>query len=122
MEGTSGAGGEGGSQRHTDQPNTVQPTRDCAPEIATLQPGVPAKVASGLAVLSVKTVREGSEPYLTLSIASDLNTLAKSVLGAPVRYRFTTSRGDYFVNVTDADLATGAMTIQVGCETKEKTP
>lgn len=115
--------GEGGAQLHTNRLTGTKPTRACgAPEVVTLRPGAPATVASGLAVLSVKTVREGSEPYLTLSIASDLNTLAKSVLGAPVRYRFTTSRGDYFVNVTDADLATGAMTIQVGCETKEKTP
>ncbi|MGH3629123.1 MAG: hypothetical protein ACRDRL_17005 [Sciscionella sp.] len=116
-------GGEGGAQFHTDQIDPAKPTRVCsAPEVATLRPGAPATVASGLAVLSVKTAQEGSEPYLSLSIASDRDTLAKSVLGAPVRYRFATSRGEYFVNVTDADLATGAMTIQVGCEAKEKRP
>jgi hypothetical protein len=92
------------------------------PEIATLGPGEPARVASGLAVLSAKAAREGSEPYVTLGIASDRDTLAEAVLGAPVRYRFTTSRGAYFVNVMDVDLTAGTMTVQVGCETKETTP
>jgi hypothetical protein len=125
--GVSGAGltsgGKSGAQLHTDQPNPTRPTHDCGtPEIATLRPGAPVKVASGLAVLSVKAAREGSEPYLLLSIASDRDTLVKSVLGVPVRYRFATSRGDYFVNVTDADLTSDAMTVQVGCEAKENMP
>jgi hypothetical protein len=92
------------------------------PDVATLRPGAPAKMASGLAVLSVKTAREGSEPYVTLSVTSDRDTLSKAILGAPVRYRFATSRGAYFVNVTDVDLADGAVTVQVGCEAKENTP
>jgi hypothetical protein len=65
-----------------------------------------------------------TEPYLTLDIASasDRDVLTKAVLGAPVRYLFATSRGAYFVNVTDIDLKDGVMTVQVGCEAKESTP
>jgi len=107
---------------HIKGVNPVEPTRSCgAPEIATLRPGAPAKVASGLAVLSVKAAREGSEPYITLGIASDRDTLTEAVLGASGHYRFATSRGAYFVNVTDVDLAAGTMTVQVGCEAKENT-
>jgi hypothetical protein len=87
-----------------------------SPETVTLRPGAPAKVASGLAVLSVRTAHEGSELYLTLGIASDRDTLAEAVLGAPARFHFKTSRGTYFVNVAEADLAVGSMTVQVGCE------
>ena len=63
-----------------------------------------------------------AEPYLTLSIASDRDTLTRAVLGAPVSYSFATSRGAYFVNVTDIDLKDGVMNVQVGCEAKESTP
>lgn len=70
----------------------------------------------------MKTAREGSEPYLTLGIASDRDTLTKAVLGAPARFHFKTSLGTYFVNVAEADLAVGAMTVQVGCEAEENTP
>jgi len=108
---------------HPARPDPAKLSRACdAPETATVRPGAPAKVASGLAVLSVKTAREGSEPYLTLGIASDRDTFTKAVLGAPVRYRFATSRGDFFVNVTDIDLKDGVMTVQVGCESKESMP
>ena len=98
------------------------PARVCEePETATLRPGVPVRVASGLAVLSVRTAREGSESYLTLGIASDRDTLAQAVLGAPVQFHFQTSRGAYFVNIVEADLVVGAITVQVGCEAKENT-
>jgi hypothetical protein len=124
-EGTTGLNrnGEESTKPHTDRHGSAKPTRSCdSPEIASLRPGVPVKVASALAVLSVKTAQEGSEPFLTLGIASDRDTLAKPVYGAPVRYRFATSRGAYFVNVTSADLTDGSMTVQVGCETKENMP
>lgn len=113
----------GGAQPHTARPDPAKPTRACnVPETATVRPGAPAQVASGLAVLSVRTAREGSEPYLMLGIASDRDALTKAVLGAPVRYLFATSRGAYFANVTDVDLKDGVMTVQVGCEAKESTP
>ena len=35
---------------------------------------------------------------------------------------FKTSLGSYFVNVVEADLAAGAMTVQVGCEAEGNTP
>src|SRR5215218_7282517 len=115
--------GEGGLRPHTRPLNPATPTRACdMPETASLRPGVPAQMASGLAVLSVKTAQEGSEPYLTLGIASDRDTLTRAVLGAPVSYHFATSRGAYFVNVTDIDLKDGVMTVQVGCEAKESKP
>jgi hypothetical protein len=124
-DGASGAvlnGEDGRAQPHSDLLDLAKPTRVCdAPETAILRPGVPARVASGLAVLSVKTAREGSESYLTLSIASDRGTLAEAVLGAPARFHFKTSRGAYFVNVEEADLAVGAITVEVGCEAKEST-
>ena len=105
------------------QLNPAKPSRACdAPETATLRPGAPARVASGLAVLSVKTAREGSEPYLTLGIVSDRDTLTQAVLGAPARFHFKTSLGAYFVNVAEADLAAGATTVQVGCEAEGNTP
>ena len=111
------------AQTHTDPLNPAKPTRAChVPEIASLRPGAPAKVASGLAVLSVKSAREGSQSYLTLGIASDRDTLAEAVLGAPARFHFKTSLGAYFVNVAEADLAAGAMTVQVGCEAEGNTP
>ncbi len=67
--------GKGGARQNTDRLNPAKPPRACdSPEIASLRPGAPAQVASGLAVLSVKTAREGSEPYLTLGIASDRDT------------------------------------------------
>lgn len=121
-----GAGGssakpEDGGKGKEDGPGG-SPGSCGVPEIATVRPGAPAKVASGLAVLSVKTAREGSEPYLTLGIASDRDTFAEAVLGAPVGYRFATSRGTYFVNVIDIDLAAGSITVQVGCQAKENTP
>lgn len=116
------SGEEGRAQRHSDQLEPAKPTHVCeAPETATLRPGDPVRVASGLAVLSVRTAREGSESYLTLGIASDRDTLTEAVLGAPAQFHFNTSRGAYFVNVAEADLATGAITVQVGCEAKENT-
>lgn len=115
-------GEDGRAQLHSDLLDLAKPTRVCeAPETAILRPGVPVRVASGLAVLSVKTAREGSESYLTLGIASDRDTLAEAVLGAPTQFHFKTSRGAYFVNVVEADLAVGAVTVQVGCEAKENT-
>ena len=111
------------AQPPTDPPALAKPARACdALETATLRPGAPAPVASGLAVLSVKTAREGSEPYLTLTIASDRGALAEAVLGAPARFHFKTSLGSYFVNVLEADLAAGDMTVQVGCEPEGNTP
>jgi hypothetical protein len=116
-------GGKGKGDDPGGSPDLKKSLQACeAPETANLRPGVQAKVASGLAVLSVKMAHEGSEPYLTLGIASDHDTFAEAVLGAPVRLHFKTSRGSYFVNVTDADLTAGTMTVQVGCETKENTP
>jgi hypothetical protein len=115
--------GARGGEPHTALPHREKPTRACdRPETATLHPGSAARVASGLAVLSVKKAHEGSEPYLTLGISSDRDTLAEAVLGAPTRYHFKTSLGTYFVNVSEADLAVGAMTVQVGCEAEGNTP
>jgi|SRR5215213_9944984 len=117
------SGEEGGSQPPTDPPALAKPTRACdALETATLRTGTPTRVASGLAVLSVRTAREGSEAYLTLTITSDRGALVKAVLGAPARFHFKTSLGSYFVNVAEADLAAGDMTVQVGCEPEENTP
>jgi len=121
-----GAGGssaklvDGGKEKR-DEPRG-SPGSCGLPEVANLRPGTPAKVASGLAILSVKTAREGVEPYLTLGIVSDRGAVAIAVLGAPVDYRFATSRGTYFVNVIDIDLAAGTMTVQVGCQAKENAP
>jgi hypothetical protein len=113
----------GGMQSHTDRHTPAKPTRACdLPETATLHPGTPARVAAGLAVLSVRTAREGSEPYLTLGITSDRDTLAEAVLGAPARFNFKTSLGTYFVNVSEADLAVGTMTVQVGCQAEVNKP
>jgi hypothetical protein len=115
--------GKGKGDEPGSSPSFRRSMQACGvPEIATLRPGAPAKVASGLAILSVKAAREGSEPYLTLGIASDRDTVAEAVLGAPMRYRFATSRGTYFVDVIDIDLAAGSMTVQVGCPAKENTP
>jgi hypothetical protein len=126
-KGTSGAGltsgGEGGAQPHINRFNLPKPKRACdTPETATLRPGNPARVASGLAILSVRMAREGSEPYLTLSITSDRDTLAGAVLDAPAQFHFKTSLGTYFVNVSEVDLAVGAMNVQVGCEAEGNTP
>ena len=106
-----------------DHPGSLLVRTSCgASVIANLRPGAPAQVASGLVVLSVTTGRMGSETYLTLGLTSDRNTLAEAVFGAPARYRIETSAGPYFVNVIAADLETGALTVQVGCEEELKTP
>jgi hypothetical protein len=117
------SGEAGDTQPQPETPNLTNPVRACqTPETATLRPGSSARVASGLAVLSVSMAREGSEPYLSLNISSDRDTLTQAVLGVSLDpFRFKTSLGTYFVNVTEADLTVGTMTIQVGCEAEGNT-
>src|SRR3954452_12865320 len=69
-------------------------------ETATLRAGSPAKVASGLATLSITSGQIGSEKFLTLGINSDREARSEAVSGAPDRHDFKTSRGTYFVNIT----------------------
>jgi len=93
--------------------------RACASiESATLRVGRPAKVASGLASLSISPGRMGSEPFVTLGIRSDRGAQPQreAVLGAPSHYSFETSRGRFFVDVTEVDFATNTLVVEVGCE------
>ena len=89
-------------------------------ESVALKPGLPVQVASSTAVLSARIDRVGSEAFMTLGIASDRETRKEAVLGAPVRYTFKTSQGNFFINVIDLDLAAELLTVQVGCEISER--
>jgi len=93
------------------------PQRSCRPpKPLPLSEGSPVKVASSLATLAVAPGRIGTETFLTLGISSDREARSEVVLGAPQHYRFQTSLGNYFVNVTELDLATNTMIVEVGCE------
>jgi hypothetical protein len=77
-------------------------------------------VASGLATLSITSGQIGSEKFLTLGINSDREARSEAVSGAPDRHDFKTSRGTYFVNITQANFEAATASVEVGCEPKGK--
>lgn len=109
--------GERPKAQDSAPPNASKSVRACeALEPATLRADSPATVISGLVTLSITPNQLGSEKFVTLKMSSDRESRAEMVLGAPDRYRLETSRGPYFVDVTQVDFTSSTMKVQVGCE------